>query len=101
VSRTRAIGALVVAALIAAPAARAAPTCQDALGRTIKCGVEGAMPVGWTLAPELQASQPFDMWRLYELLLIVGAFVSLVAIMPEFDGSLDSDWDRQEGDDDR
>jgi hypothetical protein len=39
----------VVALLLAASAAQAAPTCQDRHGGTVRCGTSGAMPVGWTL----------------------------------------------------
>ena len=40
---------IAVAILFSAPAAMAAPTCQDVNGGTIRCGTPGAMPVGWTL----------------------------------------------------
>ena len=56
------LAAITAAILTTAPAAIAAPTCQDRNGDTIRCGTEGAMPVGWTLpAPERRqvlASRP-------------------------------------------
>ena len=88
---------IAIATLFAAPAAMAAPTCQDANGDTIRCGTTGAMPVGWTL-PAAQRSQvlaarpaepPADLFGLG--LFLIG-FFALLALMPDFDGQ----WDRQE-----
>ncbi|HEY4264289.1 MAG TPA: hypothetical protein VGM72_03160 [Micropepsaceae bacterium] len=87
-----------------APAAFAAPTCQDQNGATIKCGIPGAMPVGWRLsvqerldrqmpAPEYQSAN-----ELLKLICVIGIFFALMALMPEFDGRRAGDWDRQEDD---
>ncbi len=90
--------ALIAAAtLFAAPAAIAAPTCQDRNGDTIRCGTEGAMPVGWTLPPEqrsrvLAARPPEPPADLFGLGLFLIGFFALLALMPDFDGK----WDRQE-----
>ena len=91
------------AMLLAAPAALAAPTCQDKNGDTIRCGTPGAMPVGWTLPPEQRATKPTDRStsKLLELICVMGVFFALLALMPEFEGRGGGDWDEQEGDRDR
>jgi hypothetical protein len=95
---------LIVAAVFAlstAAAAHAAPTCQTRDGDAIKCGVLGAMPVGWqppnenSNGPMITADQMDN--AVLAALLILG-FVSLIALMPEFDGANEGDWDRQECD---
>jgi hypothetical protein len=91
--------------LLAAPAALAAPTCQNRVGDTVRCGTAGAMPVGWTLPDherlERQASSPPGPTpaMLVGLICFVGGLFALIALMPNFDGSRPGDWDRQEGDD--
>jgi hypothetical protein len=80
--------------LIAAmPAALAAPTCQDRSGMTMRCGAEGAMPVGWT-APDRDRHVPKansrDIWEAAAAIILLFA---LIALLPDFDGSSDSDWD--------
>jgi len=86
---------------LSAGPAPAAPTCQDRNGLTIKCGVEGAMPVGWTLPFEERRSKPAgpSASELFGLIATIGLLFALIALLPEFDGRRDSDWDRQEGDD--
>jgi len=90
--------ALCAAALVAVPAARAAPTCQTQTGQTARCGAPGAMPLGWTAPPDdapafatLDASQGFGLGFL-------ACIFALLALMPSFDGRRSSDWDRQEDD---
>ncbi|MEJ1970668.1 MAG: hypothetical protein WDN03_18880 [Rhizomicrobium sp.] len=95
-----ALGLLIV--LLSAPAALAAPTCQDRAGGTIRCGAEGAMPAGWSLPDsEREAPPPTDTLAMWEAIAMVAMLLALIAIMPEFDGRSDADWDRQEGDDER
>jgi hypothetical protein len=90
--------ALIAAAtLFAAPGAMAAPTCQDRNGDTIRCGTDGAMPVGWTLPDEqrsrvLAARPPEPPGNLFGLGLFLVGFFALLALLPDFDGK----WDRQE-----
>jgi hypothetical protein len=85
------------ATLLAAPAATAAPTCQDRNGDTIRCGTTGAMPVGWTL-PEpqrlrvLAARPPEPPADLFGLACFLIGFFAFLALLPDFDGK----WDRQE-----
>jgi hypothetical protein len=89
---------LILALLLVQPAF-AAPTCQTRNGDTIKCGVSGAMPVGWT-APEedRRISQPnpgsAEPWTALGLVVLL---FSLIALMPKFDGSRDSDWNAPAG----
>ncbi len=97
--------ALAAAVLLStAPAALAAPTCQDRTGDAVRCGTPGAMPVGWVL-PAAQRWErefhapaeptPTEQWS---LIAIVGGLFALIALMPKFDGWGAGDWDRQEGD---
>jgi hypothetical protein len=98
---------LVLALMLWAPAALAAPTCQDRNGDTIKCGTPGAMPVGWTPSPqqllELSYSRPArsDTADGVKAFCLIGLILALIALLPEFDGTKAADWDRQEGDDDK
>ena len=93
------LAAAVAATLLSAPAALAAPTCQDINGDTIKCGTPGAMPVGWTLSAQqrlaLQMPRPTgpSVNQLLELICVIGVFFSLMALLPEFDGWGAGDWD--------
>jgi len=92
------------ATLLSAPGALAAPTCQDMNGYTVKCGTQGAMPVGWTPSRQQlldrQASRPKypTTNELLKLIGVMGVFFTLLALMPEFDGSRAGDWGEQEGD---
>ncbi|HEY5006607.1 MAG TPA: hypothetical protein VII42_01300 [Caulobacteraceae bacterium] len=99
--RSTLLALIAIATLIAAPSAMAAPTCQDRNGDTIRCGTEGAMPVGWTLPDEqrarvLAARPPEPPADLFGLGLFLFGFFALLALMPDFDGQ----WDRQELDED-
>lgn len=93
---------MLMALMAVAPAARAAPTCQTRAGVTIRCGAEGAMPVGWTLPPEEQVNGPAieDAGALFKVILGLGLFFAMIALLPPFDGSQTTDWGRQEGDED-
>jgi hypothetical protein len=41
------------------------------------------------------------MIELFSAACLVGGFFALIALMPDFDGWRDGDWDRQEGEDDK
>jgi hypothetical protein len=89
------------AALLSAPAAMAGPTCQDRNGDTIRCGTEGAMPVGWTLPARERApaaSEAPSPAALFGLICALGGVFALIALMPDFQGE-QGGWDRLEGDD--
>lgn len=83
----------------------AAPTCQDRSGMTIRCGVDGAMPVGWTLpagvgtARDTGRGAASDTSQMWKAAVLVALLLALFAAMPEFDGTADKDWERQERDD--
>ena len=100
------IAAAAAAVLLAAPAALAAPTCDNRNGDTVKCGTPGAMPVGWAPSPADLLDHPATPPELspaeaVALIYILGAFLALIALMPEFDGWREGDWDEQEGDEKR
>ena len=88
--------------LLSAPAAFAAPTCEDKNGDTIRCNTPGAMPVGWTPAPAVLLAKrnaaPDDTSKALEAAVIVTLFLAMIALLPEFDGTKSSDWARQESD---
>lgn len=91
---------LAAAMLLTAPAALAAPTCQDRDGLTIRCGTQGAMPVGWTLPfEERKVTLPApSIAQVVKLIGALGLLFALIALLPEFDGTRSGDWDEQEGD---
>jgi hypothetical protein len=83
-----------------AAAVFAAPTCQDRGGLTIRCGTQGAMPVGWRLPFEerkFESPAPTT-GEVLHVIVTVGLLFALIALMPEFDGRRGSDWGKQEGD---
>jgi len=86
--------------LLTVPAAFAAPTCQDRDGLTIRCGTQGAMPVGWTLPfEERKIILPApSIGQLVKLIGALGLLFALLALLPEFDRTRSGDWDEQEGD---
>jgi len=97
--RSTLLALIAAGVLFAAPTAMAAPTCQDRNGDTIRCGTEGAMPVGWTLpAPQrlqvLAARPPVPEVNMVGLGLFLVGFFALLALLPDFDGQ----WDPQERD---
>ncbi len=95
---------LAMSVLMAAAPAVSAPTCRDRNGATMKCGTEGAMPIGWALPPELMnrripgIADP-EPRILAETLLVIALLFTLIALLPEFDGRNSGDWGRQENDD--
>ena len=91
---------LALALLLSASAALAAPTCQDRDGLTIRCGTEGAMPVGWTLPFHERKIRPPapSASELLTLIATLGLLFALIALLPDFDGRSGADWDAQEGD---
>ncbi len=94
----------VLAALLASQTVTAAPTCLNRAGDGVRCGVPGAMPVGWSPPPEqvaarLAAMPPGpDLGHMMVMIYVVGAIFAIIALMPEFDGRNPEDWDEQEGD---
>jgi hypothetical protein len=94
--------AAVATLLLAASTVHAAPTCDDRSGQTVKCGTPTAMPVGWTPSPadivDRSVEPDLSPAETVALIYILGAFFALLALMPQFDGWQDGDWDEQEGD---
>jgi hypothetical protein len=90
---------VLILALLCATPVLAAPTCQDRDGGTIKCGVPGAMPVGWKPSPEhlwdRKLSRPPgpDSDQVLTAIFVLALLFSLIALMPKFDGSQSDDWE--------
>jgi hypothetical protein len=80
--------AVATAMLFASSPSFAAPTCQDKLGGTIRCGTPGAMPVGWTLPADQRLSQAAEpnIEQLLKLACVLGVFFALMALLPDFEG---------------
>ena len=84
--------------------AAAAPTCQDANGSVARCGAANAMPQGWRLSGDeyhrRQAAigNVFDPREVIGAIALIAGLLAIVALLPNFDGSSDADWDKQEGD---
>jgi hypothetical protein len=78
--------------------ASAAPTCQDLQGETVRCGTDGAMPVGWKLPSIQHEDMPpgESLLRIVQAVCVLGVFFCLLALMPDFDGSRPGDWDAEE-----
>jgi len=100
VIRFLALPFLAATLLFSAGAANAAPTCQERSGEAIRCGVPGAMPVGWTLPSDQRVitSDPDSMapaqW--FGLFALVGGLFAMIALMPDFDGFGDVEADGEE-----
>lgn len=88
---------LALGLLISTPAL-AAPICFTRAGDAVHCDAAGAMPLGWQLSPaeaarrEVNQPQPraSDVLKAAAVLVL---FFALIALMPEFDGAGDHDWD--------
>lgn len=82
--------------LCAAPA-RAAPTCLDGEGRTVRCGTPGAGPVGAALTPAQDAARraapahTLSAREAFSLAAVVGGLFGLIVLMPRFNGRWDDD----------
>jgi hypothetical protein len=84
--RRKLVALITAATLLAAPAAIAAPTCQDVTGYTIRCNTPGAMPVGWTLPrSERDQPNPIELNQFLKLVCALGIYFSLLAMLPEFE----------------
>jgi hypothetical protein len=98
------LAAMAAVLTLAAPAAIAAPTCQNRFGDTARCETAGAMPVGWTLstrerlAVEMSRPQAPVLTDFFGLACVLAAFFALIALMPDFDGV---GWDAQESDEEK
>jgi hypothetical protein len=92
--------ALALALLLSTPAL-AAPICLNRAGDAVHCEVKGAMPLGWQLPPDEAARREMNQPHVpASTILKVAAglalFFALIALLPEFDGARDQDWDEQE-----
>ena len=94
--------ALTALALFAAPAAVAAPSCWDRNGVPIRCGAPGAMPVGWSLPPDelrrRDLANPADtqLGNFLKAACVIGVFLCAIALLPEFDGTRNEDWEEKD-----
>src|SRR5262245_50232574 len=77
------VGVIAAVMSFQAPAVIAAPTCQDRDGLTIRCGTQGAMPVGWSLPfHERKVVSPHPTpEQLFNLIAILGLLFALIALL--------------------
>jgi hypothetical protein len=92
--------ALALALLVSTPAL-AAPICFTRAGDTVHCEVKGAMPVGWKLSPDEAMRREMEQPRtpassILKVAAGLALLFALIALLPEFDGARDQDWDAQE-----
>ena len=87
-----------VALLFGLPVA-AAPTCQTANGETIRCGIAGAMPVGWRLpAEQYRDRSSSELFKWLQAICAVGVLFAIMAAMPDFESTRPGEWDEEEDD---
>ena len=85
--------------LFSVTAAMAAPTCLDKNLDTIRCGVPGAMPVGWKPTAQQRwdkdISKPaeYNLAEFAKVIIGMGLFFAMIALLPRFDGSRSEDWE--------
>jgi hypothetical protein len=101
--RQMVLSAIVIAGVLGPSAALAAPTCQTRAGEAVRCGIPGAMPVGWTLPYDQRPAAtrttdvlPPAQW--FGLFALVGGLFAMIALMPPFDGRKSSDWGDEQPD---
>jgi hypothetical protein len=92
---------LLALALLFSTPALAAPICFTRAGDAVHCDAKSAMPVGWRLPPDEAARRQMDQPRpsasdILKVAAVLVLFFALIALMPEFDGTRDQDWDAQE-----
>jgi len=63
----------------------------------VRCGTKDAMPVGWTLPADQRptdsiASEP-ALATVLKVLCAMGVFFGLMALLPDFDGWGEGDWE--------
>jgi hypothetical protein len=90
--------ALFALALVFATPAAAAPICFTRAGDAVHCEAKGAMPLGWKLPPgeaaRREQAQPHPSGNaILKTVAILALFFALIALLPEFDGARDQDWD--------
>jgi hypothetical protein len=92
--------AFALALLLSTPAF-AAPICFTRAGDTVHCEAKGAMPVGWRLPPDEAVRREMNQPHVPASAILKAVaglvlFLSLIALLPEFDGRRDQDWDPHE-----
>jgi hypothetical protein len=92
---------LLALGLLLSTPALAAPICFNRAGDAVHCDAKGAMPLGWRLPPDEAARREMNQPHasasdILKAAIVLVLFFALIALMPEFDGARDQDWDAQE-----
>jgi hypothetical protein len=93
-----ALACLLIAPLLAAAPASAAPTCQDRVGDTVRCSTATAMPVGWTAPAYDRHVVPADKSEELKAVVFLLLLFALIALLPDFE---QDQWDQQDADEKR
>ena len=95
-ARIAAFAFLLIAPLMVAAPASAAPTCQDRVGQTVRCGTVNAMPVGWTAPAWDRHFAPADKSDELKAVVFLLLLFALIALLPDFEqGDKDAEEKRQ------
>lgn len=86
---------LLIAPLAVAAPASAAPTCQDRVGNTVRCGTQAAMPVGWTAPVWDRNFAPADKSEELKAVVFLLLLFALIALLPNFE---QEQWDGKDPD---
>jgi hypothetical protein len=91
---------LALGLLLSTPASPA-PICFTRAGDTVHCDAKDAMPIGWRLPPDEAARREMNQPHpsssdILKVVAVLVLFFALIALLPEFDGARDQDWDTQE-----
>jgi len=90
--RIVAIAFLLIAPLLFAAPASAAPTCQDRGGNAVRCGTANAMPLGWTAPDWDRHVVPTDKKEELKAIVFLLLLFALIALLPDFE---QEQWDQE------
>jgi len=91
-ARIAALVFLLIAPFAVAAPASAAPTCQDRVGNTVRCGTTTAMPVGWTAPVWDRNFAPADKSDELRAVVFLLLLFALIALLPDFE---QEQWDQK------
>jgi hypothetical protein len=91
-ARIAALVLLLIAPLLFAAPASAAPTCQDRGGNAVRCGTANAMPLGWTAPDWDRHVAPSDKNEELKAVVFLLLLFALIALLPDFE---QEQWDQE------
>jgi hypothetical protein len=97
-ARIAALVFLLIAPFAVAAPVSAAPTCQDRVGNTVRCGTASAMPVGWTAPVWDRNFVPADKHEELKAVVFLLLLFALIALLPDFE---QEQWDEKDAEEKR